>query len=85
VIEHPILCKHHLTLDPQVTALAQRSQVPPGIVSWIHVQMMNRKDIAFLVTMTTTFTAPPGLVLSIGGYLGPVIRILAAVLGSFHF
>jgi len=71
------LTGYELRLYTQVTALAQRNQVGVTAIGFIAVQVVDGEHIpgGRIVWMVAMFTAPPGAVFNVGGYVGPVCGV----------
>ena len=77
VFKHPELCHVDFALDMKVTPLAEGSQVPPGDVALVVVQVVNGEGetVNRIVRMTAAFALVAGLLLYLLGDLRPVWRI----------
>jgi hypothetical protein len=79
VFEQPDALEYYLRLDSQMTALAQRQQIPPSTVPGVNVEMMHRQGVAGrgVVRVLTTDAGPAGLGLDLCGELVPVVGVVA--------
>lgn len=82
MFQHPELIEIYLALNVKVATLAKGGKVPLGAVGLIEVKMMNGKDVAGgqIIGVAATLAFVSGRILNLPGNLGPVLRVLSAVL-----
>ncbi len=86
VFEHVKLWHKHPPLDPQVTSLAECRGVPPRIIGFIAIKVVDCEDVITLrvVGMAASHTLPTSFFLTLLRYFRPVCCVFASPPQCIH-